>query len=81
MNSLNNPPIGGKLRQKPWEAIGMSRAGWYRHGKPNSNPKWNRPPTQKFLALAADNKLRTAQRSFRLMKWAPELWDRVVAGK
>lgn len=21
-------------RSKPWEAVGMSRATWYRHGKP-----------------------------------------------
>jgi len=22
------------MRSKPWEALGMSRATWYRHGKP-----------------------------------------------
>lgn len=22
-------------RAKPWEAVGMSRASWYRHGKPS----------------------------------------------
>ena len=27
------------MRQaKPWEAIGISRATWYRHGKPTENP-------------------------------------------
>ena len=24
---------------KPWEAIGMSRATWYRRGKPTEKPK------------------------------------------
>jgi hypothetical protein len=33
--SLRNPPIDGNMRQqKPWEALGMSRATYYRHGKP-----------------------------------------------
>ena len=25
-------------RSKPWEALGMSRATWYRKGKPKINP-------------------------------------------
>ena len=25
-------------QKKPWEAIGMSRASWYRHGKPSEKP-------------------------------------------
>jgi hypothetical protein len=37
--SLENPPDGGKVRlpdaqAKPWEALGISRATWYRQGKP-----------------------------------------------
>ncbi len=24
-----------ELKQKPWEAVGMSRRTWYRHGKPD----------------------------------------------
>lgn len=24
-------------RAKPWEALGLSRATWYRHGKPQAN--------------------------------------------
>jgi hypothetical protein len=32
VSNLKNPPDGGKLR--PWEAVGMSRATWYRKGKP-----------------------------------------------
>jgi hypothetical protein len=30
--SLTDPPSGGQLRQ--WEALGMSRASWYLHGRP-----------------------------------------------
>jgi hypothetical protein len=36
---------GGIMRQptissaKPWAAIGMSRASWYRHGKPEHKPE------------------------------------------
>jgi len=30
--SLTDPPHGGKVR--PWEAVGMTRATWYRKGKP-----------------------------------------------
>lgn len=25
-------------REKPWEAVNMSRASWYRHGKPTPPP-------------------------------------------
>lgn len=37
--SLKKPPAGGEVRQpdaktKPWEALGTSRATWYRLGKP-----------------------------------------------
>ena len=38
-DSLTNPPDGGKVRQpdsqtKPWKALGISRATWYRQRKP-----------------------------------------------
>ena len=37
---LSNRPNGGKMRQphsvsRPWEALGISRATWYRQGKPD----------------------------------------------
>jgi hypothetical protein len=28
-----------RKQSNPWEAIGMSRASWYRHGKPTEKPK------------------------------------------
>lgn len=46
--NLKNPPIGDNVRQpKPWEALGMSRATWFRHGKPTYN---DRKITQKNRA-------------------------------
>jgi hypothetical protein len=43
MSSLNNPPNGGEVRQpdakaKPWQALGISRATYYRKGKPEKMP-------------------------------------------
>lgn len=31
-------------RTKPWEALGMSRATWYRKGKPEPKPESGQPP-------------------------------------
>jgi hypothetical protein len=43
-----------------WEAVGMSRASWYRRGKPTAKP---RPKiTQKRMAEAFGVSLRTIQR-------------------
>ncbi len=77
--SLKNSPIGDKVRQKPWEATGISRASWYRHGKPAVNPKLKRV-TQSDIARLADVKPRTAQRFFRIMKHDYALWESVAAG-
>jgi uncharacterized protein YoaH (UPF0181 family) len=49
---------GGKLR--PWEAIGMSRASWYRHGKPTKKPEPRQ--TQKDIAEVLGVSVRTVQR-------------------
>ena len=32
------PRAGSLSRTKPWEALGMSRAAWYRRGKPSAEP-------------------------------------------
>jgi hypothetical protein len=52
---------GGIMRQtpEPWKAIGMSRATWYRHGKPNEKPKRF---TQADVARILGVSLRTTQR-------------------
>jgi uncharacterized protein YoaH (UPF0181 family) len=43
----------------PWETAGMSRASWYRHGKPTKKPTRF---TQKEIAEILGVSLRTAQR-------------------
>jgi hypothetical protein len=53
------PSDGGKLRQTPWETIGMSRASWYRHGKPSTKPKRG---TQRETAQFFGVSIRTIQR-------------------
>jgi hypothetical protein len=44
---------------KPWDAIGMSRAGWYRHGKPDAK---TRRMTVKQIAAALGCGVRTIER-------------------
>jgi hypothetical protein len=67
VDSLTNPPDGGELRQpdrqaKPWLALGISRATWYRQGKPrydNSNAHYWR---QRNQAETHQRSIRTVQR-------------------
>jgi hypothetical protein len=53
-----------KRKPKPWEAIGMSRATWYRHGKPTEKP---RRITVADEARRAGLSVRTHQRIMRVM--------------
>ena len=55
---LTKPPSGGHLRQ--WEALGMSRASWYRSGKPTKKPEPKL--TQKDVSEICGCSLRTVQR-------------------
>jgi hypothetical protein len=51
------------MRQKasqPWLALGMSRATWYRLGKPETKPE--RPMTQPLRARLMNVSLRSLQR-------------------
>lgn len=57
MKNPKKPTNGASVRQ--WEAIGMSRASWYRHGKPTEKPHRN---TQKDLAKILGVSVRTIQR-------------------
>jgi uncharacterized protein YoaH (UPF0181 family) len=59
-----NPPSGGKVRQ-PWLALGMSRATWYRLGKPSEKPQ---RVTQKNLAKIMGASVRTIQRDAAQMR-------------
>ena len=45
---------------RPWETIGMSRASWYRHGKPTEKPP--RPSSVANEARKAGVSVRTHQR-------------------
>jgi hypothetical protein len=50
---------------KPWEAIGISRASWYRHGKPTEKPQ---RITVADEARRAGVSKRTHQRIMRVMR-------------
>jgi hypothetical protein len=65
------------MRQKPWTAIGMSRASWYRHGKPTTKPV---KTTDAQLAKQLNIKLRTLQRAKRLYAY-PELREAIERGE
>jgi hypothetical protein len=76
--NLNDPPIGGEVRQSPWEALGISRATWYRRGKPAES--WSRP-TQKMAIAGSKMSLRTFQRMMRIIRKAPQLRPLCEGGK
>lgn len=62
------PPDGDKAGQQPWQAVGMSRSAWYRHGKPTDKPELR--ITQKWLAKGIGKSVRTLQRGFRAIRLA-----------
>ena len=57
--------------ERPWSALGMSRATWYRRGKPTTK----RTPrlTMASLTRSSGVSLRTSQRTMRVMRSSPEL--------
>jgi hypothetical protein len=75
--NLKNPPDGAKVR--PWEAVGMSRASWYRHGKPTEKPgalgEWFRREELKYWRSK-----RTVERVNRIMAFDGDLWGLTVNG-
>jgi hypothetical protein len=50
---------------KPWEAIGISRATWYRHGKPTEKPK--RTSIARAARAMGASSTRTFQRINRVL--------------
>jgi hypothetical protein len=65
------PPKDKKLA--PWQAAGMSRATWYRYGKPG--PGYHPRITMKDVVRQTQSKLRTAERLARIVRaaeWYPE---------
>ena len=72
------------MRQEPktpWERIGVSRATWYRHGKPTTKPTKPTRITQKQLAEQWDISLRSVQRASRILREAPDLEPLIQARK
>jgi hypothetical protein len=71
---------------RPWEAIGVSRATWYGHGKPTTKPQRE---TQAQLAARLGASLRTVQRAIaakpdqqrksRAIKWRNQRMHELIA--
>jgi hypothetical protein len=69
------------MRQKtdaPWLALGISRATWYRQGKPTTRRKRQ---TQAMTAKQTGLSLRSMQRAFRVAREVPDLALQVQAGE
>jgi hypothetical protein len=77
--------------EPPWVTVGMSRASWYRYGKPDSKPQ---PPrhrwfTQKVWSQVLSRSIkplpglsvRSLQRMARLQRWTPDLVEQIRAKK
>jgi len=65
--SLTELPHGTIMRQDaPWTAIGMSRASWYRHGKPAAKP--TRRKTNAELAREIHVSVRTLYRASKELR-------------
>jgi hypothetical protein len=75
---LNPPPDGRKVR-RPWETVGMSRASWYRYGKPTEKPgamgEWFRREELKYWRSR-----RTVERVNRIMRLDLEISLAVLNG-
>ena len=63
--------------EAPWLALGISRATWYRLGKPDRKP---RRMTQAQIANQTGVSLRSFQRARRIAREAPDLTGQVQAG-
>jgi hypothetical protein len=68
------------MRQKdrPWEALGMSRATWYRLGKPAEKPAPR--ITVKQAADMDGVSLRMMERARFVHRYGPDLLEHVLAG-
>jgi hypothetical protein len=64
--------------RQPWLALGISRATWYRLGKPTTKPE--QPMAQALLARAQGVSLRSFQRTARIVRKAPSLADSIATG-
>ena len=78
---LISAPHGAIMRHtpKPWEAIGISRATWYRHGKPTEKPP--RPSIARRAQMMGAPSVRTLQRIERVMAANIELAALILQGR
>jgi hypothetical protein len=67
-----------RQQPKPWTALGISRATWYRHGKPTDKPIRE---TQALYALQLGKSVRTIQRLMRIERACPELVNLIINRK
>jgi hypothetical protein len=83
-DGLKDPPNGGKMRlpddqAQPWEALGISRATWYRQGKPTEKPgalgEWFRGGELKYWRSK-----RTVERVNRIAEFDYDLWSPTLEG-
>ncbi|SDR31571.1 hypothetical protein SAMN05519103_01949 [Rhizobiales bacterium GAS113] len=65
--------------QQPWLDLGISRATYYRLGKPRTKPKPRK--TQAQLAAESDFSVRTYERAARIFREAPDLAADLSAGR
>src|SRR5262245_27147761 len=68
------------MSSKPWEAIGMSRATWYRHGKPTEKPQLIMDLSYTAIAGRERVSVRTVQRMHRVLGADAELARAVREG-
>ena len=62
--------------EPPWVTAGMSRASWYRHGKPQMAPQ---RITQSDAAMLYGVSVRSVQRVVRIKRYAPDLYEQFHA--
>lgn len=67
-----------KQSEKPWQALGMSRATWYRRGKP-TKPRMPKQTYQDIAQLTGVS-VRTVQRMHRVLSADPVLCIAVEHG-
>src|SRR5262245_56068707 len=67
-----------RRKQHPWEGIGVSRATWYRHGKPKHKPtRLTQPVKAEMLKIS----VRAIQRMARVARDFPQLVALISEGK
>jgi hypothetical protein len=64
---------------RPWKKAGMSRASWYRHGKPVTKPE--RMTQAKAARILDGVSVRSLQRAARVAREYPDALPLIKSGK